>query len=187
MVVEFTNTPEDLKAFTSYHYEHSPIARRQRLVAQLLMTFAFLVAFGVTLLVLGSGRSGVSPVTCMAFAIIGSLGAGLIFVTSRSSIARGRVRNIEKMYQEGKNTALYEQHSVALDADGVRQKSPSAESFIRWSSIEKVALTDTHLFLYGSAVSAFAIPRRAFADDVQWNEFASLAQRYHADSRQQSA
>ena len=178
MTLEYTNTVEDIQAFNAYHYKHSPTMQRQRLNAQYAMTFLYAVAYGITVILLAGGRPNASPDLGVLYLGIGIAGAIVVFFASRTHIESRFTRNVEKLYKEGKNTSLLEPRSVTIEADGIKHQSPSSEGNIKWSAVEKVVATDTHLFLYINAMAAIAIPKRAPSNESDWNDLVKRAQTY---------
>jgi hypothetical protein len=178
MHIEFANTLDDIRAFTVYHYQHSPTVRRQKLIGQIVYTIVCVGAYSLVVLLLTGNRLATSPTTAAIYAGVGLIMAVVVFFRFRSRFEGTLTRNAEKLYKEGKNVGLFESRTITLDADGVRHESPASNSFTRWSSIEKVAVTADYLFIYYSALTALVIPRRAFADDAHWQDYVRLAQDY---------
>ncbi len=83
------------------------------------------------------------------------------------------------MIREGRNRILFGKQRVTLSPDGITKSGELDETRIAWPAVERVIKDREHVFIYTSALTAFIVPRRAFADLVGFDEFAMKAVRCH--------
>jgi hypothetical protein len=73
-----------------------------------------------------------------------------------------------------KNKTVYCERSLTVGADGFLVESKYGRSETRWTMVQKLARTRSHIFLYLNSDAAVVVPRRAFADDGVWNSFFDI-------------
>ena len=64
--------------------------------------------------------------------------------------------------------------TIMVDTQGVNANLAGIEMRAPWIKVQRVIVTDEHLFLAFSRLSAMIIPRRAFADDADAARFAAF-------------
>lgn len=99
-----------------------------------------------------------------------------------ASIRLAFAQAAHRLLDERANEHLLSVRTVTLEADGLRQKMPASESFMRWEAFERIDHDDDHLFLYDSSFTAVVVPRQAFATRGQFLGFLELAKRLQASS-----
>ena len=176
--VEFELTEEDLLAFNRYHNAHSRTVKEIRRKAYLML---LLLAVLLGLLIL------INPET---WSFAGTVGLAFILVVAvlmaLPSFRRGQVnRMARRLWAEGGNQALLERQTMSITAEGITKDSPNVRSLIRWPGVGKIVTTDAHAFFYFSALSAYVVPRRAFPDDADFENFVAAAREFHAAARPQ--
>ena len=62
---------------------------------------------------------------------------------------------------------------TTLSDDGVRVVSPLSDFLWRWPAIQKLSVTRSHVFAHTAGVGAIIIPRRAFADEAEFEAFVN--------------
>jgi hypothetical protein len=73
-----------------------------------------------------------------------------------------------------KNKTVYCERSLTVGADGFVVESKYGRSETRWTMVQKLARTRSHIFLYLNSDAAVVVPRRAFADEGVWNSFFEI-------------
>lgn len=68
----------------------------------------------------------------------------------------------------------------SIDAQGICNKSEISCVIFLWKGIDKIVTTSEHTFIYVTKSAAFAIPRRAFADDRAFDAFVEAAKQFHS-------
>lgn len=157
---------DDIHAFNLHYGRESKVVRRGRLRVRLAMTF-FLAAL--------LGALGWGAQAGMGFWLLGALillAWYALFPRRLESMQRGFT---ERTYAAGKNAGLLGPHTVELTEEGVVERTPVRELKVKWEAVEKVASSDTHLFVWTSGFNALVVPRRAFADEDSLKAFAAHA------------
>jgi hypothetical protein len=67
-------------------------------------------------------------------------------------------------------------------SDGLTETRPSGSTVRNWSSVERIAMTRDHLFVYTSGVEAYVVPRRAFSAESEFEDLANTIAEYSAVS-----
>jgi YcxB-like protein len=68
--------------------------------------------------------------------------------------------------------------TIHLGDQGLRQTTEDSETFYRWDAFDRLAVADSHLFLFTSSISAFIFPRRVFRTEQDFIAFVGVAQQY---------
>lgn len=173
MQVEYENTVDDLVAFNEFH------ARRTGVTKKLTRLLAVALLALLALLLVLSLQGGIAGATIGIVAVLG------LAVTALSVVLFPRVlrRMVRAQLAQGRNTALLGSRSLAVEDDGLVERSGSAESKTRWRAVEHVASNDDYLFVYVSAVTAHVIPRRAFEDRAAMDRFVAAIEQARSTPR----
>lgn len=75
------------------------------------------------------------------------------------------------MLEEGDNEDLLNQRRLTLTADGLKQSSVNNLTTTSWDKIDRIWETVEHIFLYISSLSAYIVPKRAFTNKKNQEEF----------------
>jgi hypothetical protein len=67
---------------------------------------------------------------------------------------------------------------IGVATDGLSLVTPDAQSFIKWSGIDRIDETPTHAFFFQTKQVAYVLPARAFASAVEFHTFVGLARQY---------
>jgi hypothetical protein len=152
MVIEYTATPRDVAALYSYTRTHSLKLR--------------LIFYGL-------------PVCVAAIALLGRLSPGhrltptdwivalvwgAVFFFMFPLILRLRTKK--------------DKRTLSIRADKLSTRIGTLSGDVPWAKVDSLYVTDEHIFMIGKNMNGFAIPRRAFVDDTQRNEFIRLCEQY---------
>jgi len=157
MYVEYEMTDADLRAMGRWVVRNSPYYRRS------------IPRFCVAMLVCGfvaGARFGVLAIVGCSLAFVG-FGLAVILVAVPRSVVR--------TYRVGRAVVLTRPILVELSVDGVTQRDATGHTFIRWHALEAGGRTNDHVFLLAGSLNTIVCPRRAFASDSAWNQFADFA------------
>jgi hypothetical protein len=141
-------------AFCFYHYPRSPV---------LLGAFGFVFVF-------------VGWATCNSFpedagaamkVIIFCVMQIIAFVIMAVTVGLGTVLSLISK----RNKTFYAENTFTLDEEGFIAESRYGKAELKWAIVQKLARTKNHIFIYVAQYAAHVIPRRAFRDDAEWNEF----------------
>jgi hypothetical protein len=180
MTAEYELTKEDWSAFNFYHHFHSPTARRQYLRAWISSVLVvLLVCLGVSVL-----ASLNSPTPGSTFLSLLPLYSGVLFCLLWFPWAYRRKVNkiVAGMIGEGRNRTLFGKQRVTISRDSISRSSDFDQTTIAWSAIERVVKGKDYAFVYTSALTAIIVPRRAFADDLGFDEFVLKATGYQEEA-----
>jgi hypothetical protein len=166
MKIEYDITKDDFMSFNMHHLENSETTKKTLFKQRYIVPIIYLVMPFILI------RVTFVP---LIFWLIPSVAAIILWITfyPRYFMSFTR-RNIEKLLKEGNNQNLFGPVSVSLEDEGIREISNQGESKAKWSSIEKIEETKTHIYIYLSAISAAIIPLRAFSDINEKNEFLRI-------------
>ena len=96
---------------------------------------------------------------------------------------RRKVRKIVAgMIGEGRNRTLFGKQRVTISPESISRSSDFDQTTIAWSAIERVVKDKDYVFVYTSSLTAIIVHRRAFADDVGFDEFVLKATGYHEEA-----
>ncbi len=176
MSISFTLSTDDLIAFNLHHLRCSPTARRTYWKTLLVPPLIW------TLVCLGLSRLAVTPERTWPESIRDLLplflGAPLYLVMFPLLHKRSISRQLRALWREGGNASVLGDHRIEIMPDGICQTNNSGLTQRKWSAIEKVSISDDHVFLYLSAASAFIIPKRSFTDQAQLTAFLDELDRH---------
>jgi len=164
---------EDLAALIKHHQAASPAIGRYRNI-RLVVAFCALMILPAIVLFASD-----KPFLETAKAIWPLLAGPVLFGVLAIPYTRWRTQQITRhLLDEGKNNGFYGPCQIQADDDGITETRGSGASTRTWASVERIATTSTHLFVYTSGIEAFVIPRRAFAVDVEFLRFADTIAQY---------
>lgn len=170
--IEYSLDEEDLISFSQYHAFHHPASKRRFRMQRFVYPLFYLLLFGSISLL--RGGSFVVLITVISFAI----GWVILF----PALWKRRIRkNTLKAYGTGGNKALLGKHAIRVEEDGIAGTSDFGEGITRWAAIEKIEATDSHTFLYISAVTAIVIPKNGITGG-DYNKFVSALRTRHAEA-----
>jgi hypothetical protein len=166
MTADFELTSDDLVAFVTFCNNRSPTAQRQRIGCAIL---GFLAVSALPALIL---LTTARPRLETAFDIWPLLLGPVLFVLFLRPFFRWSFRrNLRRMFAEGESKGYFGPCSLSIAAEGVVETKSSGESIRKWAAISRIVVTSQHVFIYSSALEAFILPKRAFDDDGDCQEF----------------
>jgi hypothetical protein len=147
--VDYETTLEDLVEFNVYHLRtsRSGVSMRSRgsfsagLVGLFLGILLIMTTGNIMFAALGVGLSVLS-----------------VFIYQPIMIRTAR-QNSRRIIADGKNLGTIGWHRLILEEEGLREESEAGSRYTTYASLERVAETDEHVFVYLSAIDAHVIPR----------------------------
>lgn len=79
--------------------------------------------------------------------------------------------SIRRQSSAGDNNGLVGDHCFIVDDTAVCEQSGHVETRVKWIGIRKVAVAQDHAFIYYNSQSAFIVPKRAFAEESDFDQF----------------
>ncbi len=180
MTVEYEMTPEDWVAFNLYHHRRSPTARRRYLWSWLFPAGVWL--FVCTALWHLADRGRGTPLQTFLALLPLFVAAPIYLLWYPWAYRRNLRRIVAGMMSEGKNRRLFGRHRVTISPDGIAESGEFGQSTTTWQAVERVVPDGEYAYVYLNALAAIVIPRRAFANPAQFDEFVRTAGRYHEDA-----
>lgn len=74
--------------------------------------------------------------------------------------------------------------SVTICRDGVATEEPHVSSMVGWPAIERVRVTEKHLFIFWQPLSPITVPLHAFATEESFQAYCQLAERLWEEQRE---
>jgi len=177
MEIQFTRTPEDVRALIDHMYRGKGPTRKRlmTLITVRSIESALAVLVGV---VLGTALLGVEASIWVVIGVGLLLGLGwavFYLVVQLLSISNWVNRDTKAALSGGHNRNTLGPIRVVSDADGIRWSSSFGSSSIVWAGVERVERGPSAFYIFLNASTAMDIPRRAFPDDASYEEFFAQA------------
>ena len=159
----------DAIAWNYYYLENSAQWKKNwkliRFVFMPVMAICFVA--GIIYLLSGVNTGTISSVVGGGIGIIIGAG-GFLFYLYYPDIMRRRIRKTAKIAYSYKNNFIGA-HKYSVSPEGVRDND---EAIVKWTAIENIVQTDSHIFILVYPKKAIIIPKKAFPDDAAFNGFA---------------
>jgi hypothetical protein len=94
-----------------------------------------------------------------------------------------RMANWLSLRKARRNPRLFAPRTLEITPEGLTMSDASGHNHIRWHALPWVVASDAYLFFYLTDTQGVVLPRRAFADTRQFDEFVDAARRYHAEAQ----
>jgi hypothetical protein len=150
MVIEYTAEPRDIAALYSYTRKHS--------IKLALIFYGLPIA--MVLLVLAERRSPTHSLTLADWTT--ALIWGAVFFFLFPLILRLRTKK--------------DKRTLSIQPDKLSTQIGKLSGDVPWAEVDSLYVTDEHIFLIRKNMNGFAIPRRAFVDKTQRDEFIRLCE-----------
>ena len=179
MEVEFDIVLDDLVAFNEYHVSTSPTARRQFLFAWVVPPA---ISAGIAAIVLVKAGSPMEP-SWLFWLLLFLVVFTLLYLVDFPRKRRKRIEKLaRRLLSEGKNKGILGAHRLSITPEAVRATTEFGDGVTKWPAVEKIAVTDAYAFIYVGAVNALIVPRRAFADESEFQKLVETAERFRQDA-----
>jgi hypothetical protein len=174
MEISYVLNVEDLVALQRAHLNRH--LHRSRIVRLFVAFLVLLMVVPSWVDLFGELRRGDEdvhpiPAVILTFLLAFVLGFGPIISRWRSSQTR---RFLSKSDQR----RLFCPQRLVLSPDAVQMSSEFTNATNRWSGISRVEETASHIFIFLTSNTAHIIPRRAFASESAYRQFAETARQY---------
>jgi hypothetical protein len=171
LVVKFTLRMEDLLSFQDYHLSKGDRAGRAG-ARQVKFVLFMLALAGLILFLWEPEGLGTIP---LAFAVAFVLLLGLL--SCRRPLLRAAAKQNMKT-----DRSLFRTTHVLLMPEAVQNERGPSTLRVLWEGVERIATTETHLFLYTSSFQAIIVPGWAFASEEEFDEFIDSARHYRREA-----
>ncbi|MGJ8642862.1 MAG: YcxB family protein [Luteolibacter sp.] len=140
---------EDALAFSRAYHDSSQTFRRMQTKVRLMLP-AIMVIFWIY----STWRYGFNTATTCIY-----LGMAVLwFFIYPHRYRRNVDKYSEKMIDEGSYGKNFGSYELLLSGDGIHSTGPSGTSTFYWSSIDRVSLTETYLFIFLNGPIGYPIP-----------------------------
>lgn len=159
-----TLSDDDYLLFNKYHLLNSPIGKKG------LMSIRFFIPFicfmFVIILCIAGSDFGLILIESILMTIISIIWIGF----SKKVFLKSMNNRILKMKREGRlpysNQAIFK-----FDNEKIQEITPDSESVIKYSLVEKIAVTENAIYIYISSVQAYILPVTVFTDEMEKVKF----------------
>jgi len=171
MTIEYTNTVDDLLAFSRFHFWSSSEVRRSIRVQRLGGAACLMGFFG------GLAITGSAP-----FFIGVGLSTSLVWwLWVPLVLAHDYDRQIAASYESQGSAESESHHRLSVTPEHLEELHAQGESRVRWGAVRRVVGTGNRVYICLSAASAFIIPRdRVRSGDLE--EFVAVVREAAADA-----
>jgi hypothetical protein len=108
--------------------------------------------------------------------VIGTIGLLLL----AQATTKRRIGAFRRQFEDGHSRWMLGWRRLRIGPEGYSTTGDGFQAATDWANVMEVVTTAAHVFLILSWTQAIVVPRRAFADPKQFEEFAALAQSFHA-------
>jgi hypothetical protein len=168
--VEYELTRDDLYAFQWRGVFESPRGRRARRTAYL----GWLIAVVLFAIVPAIGADGFA-ISRVSFGFI-AITLPVVFLFQwclERWLVRRAIRQL--LEEERPDRGQLGRHRLVLDEAGLSESTAVGASRTAWAGVDRVEQNRDYIFIYTAPVAAHVIPKRAFLDPQQAEEFYQLS------------
>ncbi|MCA9188305.1 MAG: YcxB family protein [Pirellulaceae bacterium] len=169
MKATYELTRDDLVAFIEFHQRTSPAARRQK-IGCLVVAFCALMVLPAGIL-LTTDKPVLETATDICPLLLGPILFGIFAIP----YIRWRTRQMSnRLLSEGQNKEFYGKCELEAGDAALTETRPSGSTTRNWTSVERIVIMPSHLFVYTSGIEAYVVPRRAFSTESEFNAFVDV-------------
>lgn len=154
----------DYLLFNQYHLLNSPSGKKS------LMSFRLIIPFLCFMVLVIFCIVGFDFELILIEAIMMTIFSVLWIGYSKKMILKSMNRRVIQMKKEGRlpysNEAI-----LKFDDEKIHEITPNTENIIKYSLIEKIAVTEKAIYIYFSSVQAYILPVTAFSDEMEKQKF----------------
>ena len=163
MNIKYNLTEEDFLHFNLFHLQNSQTAKKS-LMLQRFVSPIFFIGFSYVF-------SNLLDVPFLGM-FIPFLIISILWVIFYPKYFYNHItRNVKKMIKEGKNEGLLGKHDLNFNEDGFTEETSTGETKVKWSGVNEFKEDNEFFYLYNSSVSAYIIPKRDVANEVELRNF----------------
>jgi len=149
MNIKYKVDMEDLVAFNQYFVATSPFLRRHRLIVIAVISSIYIILEGVQAL----ARDSITPLLLWSgIAVV----FGVLYYRASLKVSP---KHIARLYSSEKNNGIFCEHELAILPEGIHEKTDVNEQLSAFSEIERIEITDTHVFIFIGTMQAHVIPK----------------------------
>lgn len=182
MEAEFSLDIDDIVAYVLYHYSHSPKIKQQLKIRRItygILSGLFLLSLVFFIALIFIRSTGIEkndlPMIYILVIIFFFLLRYFFLRTTRKRVTK----EVTKRYGDGENDVIGN-HKFIIGEKQMTDITKMGVSTASWAVIEEIIFTHNYLYMIKRASSeAYVVPKKAFADDKSFSQFAETAKKYH--------
>jgi YcxB-like protein len=151
MILRYNVSIDDIVAFNTYHCDHSPTIRRQKIF----------VAGTIDALVILAGafyaKSNDEPAILAFAGLFAVIFTVLYWVLFRRCLAR----SANRLISEGSTKGVVGPHELEITDSDLIERTEVNESKHSWRGLHRVVDTPEYLFIYVTALMAHVVPKQS--------------------------
>jgi hypothetical protein len=157
---------EDAIAWNNYYLENSPQWKKNWKLIRLVFMPVMVVCFLLGIVYLLVNPLYLSTLIAGGIGIVLG-GGGFLYLFSYPGRLRRKIRKTAKKAYSYQNNFVGN-HQYSISTVGIRDND---NNIVKWTAVEDVVQTDTHVFILVRPKKAVIIPKRAFPDGTAANRF----------------
>jgi hypothetical protein len=170
MNIEYNIELSDVEAFNRYYFDYTPHGKK--LVSKYIRGMVCLSATFLLIGIFSWQFEQFISVICFAICIVPAFFA----VFSKAQIRSRVVKAVREQYGSGTKYSYLGKHVTTFTPEYFADTGATGESKTNWNSVSDFGVTGEYLFmLLNPSTSAVIIPKRAFPDDVSFNQLVETA------------
>lgn len=172
LTVSYDVTRADWEASVAHYLRSGPRRAVPREATVLLLLVALLVGVFIY------SASSPGPVRWVVLAGYGLVAAWMLWKSLRlSHVPVSRV--VDQMVASGDEDVLFGPEHITISLEGVQSEhGPCCVSYL-WSGVKSIEVVEDAIFVSTNSSTSFRIPRRAFASDLELQQFVQQARAWH--------
>ncbi|XDD49456.1 YcxB family protein [Leptospira sp. WS92.C1] len=158
MQITYELTIEDIVNFNLYHFKHSKIFKKKRIILRWLIPIWVIVVY------LYLNFDQIDTISLLYNIPVFLFGIVWYLFSDRFYFWRLR-SNVKKMLQDNKNNGMLGRQTIDIKEDLFKVETDWSSSQFKLGSVNTIVETDQYLFLYLTSIHALIIPVNIFKND----------------------
>ncbi|TGK22813.1 YcxB family protein [Leptospira stimsonii] len=158
MQITYELTLEDIVNFNEYHFRHSEVSKKKRMIAKLIIPIWTLFVF---LALNYTNLENIDEISFLLNIPIFIFAIAWFFLFDRLYFWRLR-NNVDKMLREKENKGMIGKQKITLSKDQLLFETSFTSAQFKPGSISEVIETRDYFFLYVSSLNALIVPQGSF-------------------------
>ncbi len=173
--VEYKLTADDYAALFRFHARHAPQGQ-PRYVGWLVLILLGLVAFTAIAWILREPNPLALPLQAWALPLL-FLVYAFFYLFGRTLSERFNLTRMRK------NPQFFRRVTLAISEEALTSSDESSAVTYLWHAVVRIVENVDYAFFYVSEGTACILPRRAFADEREFETFVDTARHYRREAR----
>ncbi len=175
--IRYRLTKDDFVNFQLYLAKQSPFIQRQIRLAIFSVSAAIGMLFYICVIEFAKRFAEISGI----FLILMLFGAFGVVLLSAAILYRFYPNPLAKYYSKyfdaHEMKSSFDEAALWLKDRGILYRDENgSEALVSWVSFRKIETTEDYAYIFHDATRAWIVPKRAFADDSEFDEFVRVVQ-----------